>query len=60
MQLVSTVKRVMVTVTESKVIPDVMLATGTTNDVMDLKPAATIRLGPPAHGTTAMLGHPLN
>jgi hypothetical protein len=38
----------MVTVTKSQVIPDVMLATGATDDVMDLKPAATIRLGPPA------------
>jgi hypothetical protein len=39
----------MVTVTESQVIPDVMLATRTTDDVVDLKPAATIRLGPPTH-----------
>jgi hypothetical protein len=38
----------MVTVTEAKVIPDVMLATGPTYDVMDFKPAATIGLGPPA------------
>jgi len=49
MQLVSTVQRVMVTVAEPKVVPDVMLATCATNDVVNLKPAATIRLGPPAH-----------
>jgi hypothetical protein len=49
MQLVSGVKGVMVTVTESKVIPDVMLATCATNDVMNFQAAATIRLWPPAH-----------
>jgi hypothetical protein len=38
----------MITVAESKVIPDVMLATCATNDVVYLQPAATIRLGPPA------------
>jgi hypothetical protein len=35
MQLVSTVKRVMITVAEPKVIPDVMLATSAAYDVMD-------------------------
>jgi hypothetical protein len=49
----------MVTVTESQVIPDVMLATRTTNDVVNFQPAATIRLGPPADRAAAMLGHPL-
>jgi hypothetical protein len=49
MQLVSAVKSVMVTVTEPKVIPDVMLATCATNDVMNFQAAATVRLGPPAH-----------
>ena len=58
MQLVSTVKRVMITVAEPQVIPDVMLATRTTDDVVDLKAAATIGLGPPADRATAMLGHP--
>jgi hypothetical protein len=38
----------MVTVTEPKVIPDVMLAARAANDVVDLQPAATIGLGPPA------------
>jgi hypothetical protein len=49
MQLVSGVKGVMVTVTESQVVPDVMLATCATNDVMDFQAAPAIRLGPPAH-----------
>jgi hypothetical protein len=57
-QGVSTVKRVMVAVTESQVIPDIMLATRTANDVVNLQPAATIRLGPPADRATAMLGYP--
>ena len=35
MQLVPTVKRVMVTVTEPQVVPGVMLAPGSTNDVMN-------------------------
>jgi hypothetical protein len=58
MQSVSAVKCVMVTVAKAKVVSYVMPATGTTNDVMDLQPAATIRLGPPAHGAAAMLGYP--
>jgi hypothetical protein len=49
MQGVSAVKSVMVTVTEPKVIPDVMLATCATNDVMDFQAAPAIRLWPPAH-----------
>lgn len=52
-------KRVMVTVTESQVIPGVMFSTGSTNDVMDFQAAPAVRLWPPADGATAMLGHPL-
>jgi hypothetical protein len=48
MQLVSTVQCVMVTVTKPQVVSYVMPAPGTTNNVMDLQPAATIGLGPPA------------
>jgi hypothetical protein len=58
MQSVSAVQCVVVTVTKSQVVPDVMLAPCTTNDVVNFKPAATIRLGPPADRAAAMLGYP--
>jgi hypothetical protein len=39
---------------EAQVLSDVMLATGTTDDVVNLQAAATITLRPPAHRTAAM------
>jgi hypothetical protein len=39
---------------EAQVLPDIMLATGTTDDVMYLKVTPTIRLRPPAHRATAV------
>jgi hypothetical protein len=45
---------------EPQVISDVMLAAGAADYVMNVQLAATIGLGPPAHGTAAMLLHPLN
>jgi hypothetical protein len=43
---------------EAQVIADVMLATGTTNDVVNLQAAATVRLRPPANGTAAVQFNP--
>jgi hypothetical protein len=43
---------------QSKVLAYVMLPPSAADEVMHLKPPAAIGLRPPAHGTTAMLGHP--
>jgi hypothetical protein len=43
---------------EAQVIPDVMLATGTTDNVVNLQAAATIGLRPPAHSTAAVQFNP--
>jgi hypothetical protein len=46
--------------TKPNVVPDVMLASGAADDVVNVQFAAAIRLGPPAHGAAAMELHPRN